>query len=389
MTAHATALAEEVFAVVDGLPLHIAAHQHHVGSMAVLATRFCVLLGKQRPQPVLVVSMRFLRARGRASVSLMAGRAAELLRIVNPQQFGLRMAHQRIGVFIRLLLTFRRHRRRSDFQRLARVHVAGFAAVDDIGICNVDLHNRRNPFGRPSFQSVDLLRREIDHVIGDVFIQLGPGRRYRLQHFTQFQAQLRALVANLVVFFFELGKGVPLLASVGEFDRCLLVLVALDFLALAGLGGIAGAGFEFVGQRIYIGAAVGEHALHGEQARAGIVKLLARLFALRLRILIGFLVGLFEGDVIRIFLNVRFRRSRLGARRVQESAVAVSPLLLEGLPGPLCPRLVPQGPEQRRHQNHHRDQVIGGVRLSCDRVLLGVGLFRHRFLRKPSLVVGR
>ena len=39
MATHAASLAEEVFAVVDGLPLHVAAGQHHVCGMAILATR--------------------------------------------------------------------------------------------------------------------------------------------------------------------------------------------------------------------------------------------------------------------------------------------------------------------------------------------------------------
>ena len=41
---------------------------------------------------MLIISMRFFDAGRSASVSLMAGRAAELLRIVNLQQLGLRMA---------------------------------------------------------------------------------------------------------------------------------------------------------------------------------------------------------------------------------------------------------------------------------------------------------
>ncbi len=83
MAAHAAALAKEIFAVVDGLPLHVAAHQHHVGGVAGLASGLRVFFGKQRPQPVLVIAVRLLDAGGGASIALMTGRAAELVRIVN------------------------------------------------------------------------------------------------------------------------------------------------------------------------------------------------------------------------------------------------------------------------------------------------------------------
>ena len=57
----------------------------HVGGVAGLAARFDILFGKERPQPVLVVAVSFLDAGGRASIALVAGRAAELVGIVNLQ----------------------------------------------------------------------------------------------------------------------------------------------------------------------------------------------------------------------------------------------------------------------------------------------------------------
>ena len=112
MAAHAALLPEQIFAVVDGLPLHIAAGQHHVGRVAILATRLRIFLGKQRPQPVLVVAVPLLDAGGGAAIALMAGRAAELFRIVNLQQLRFGMADEGLGIFIRLLLALCRHRRR-------------------------------------------------------------------------------------------------------------------------------------------------------------------------------------------------------------------------------------------------------------------------------------
>ena len=59
----------------------------HVGRVASLAARFGILLGKQRPQPVLVIAVSFFDAGGGASIALVARRAAEFVGIVRLQQF--------------------------------------------------------------------------------------------------------------------------------------------------------------------------------------------------------------------------------------------------------------------------------------------------------------
>src|ERR1700733_3896228 len=147
MAAHTPFLAKEVFATVDGLPLYVAANQDHVGGMAVLATGLRIFFGKQRPQPVLVVSVRFLDARSSPTISLVARRAAEFLGIVNRQQLRLVMTAECVGILIRLLLVFRSHGGRSDFYRLTRVHVTGFAPVHNVGVGNINLQNRGIPLG--------------------------------------------------------------------------------------------------------------------------------------------------------------------------------------------------------------------------------------------------
>ncbi len=110
-------------------------------------------------------------------------------------------------------------------------------------------------------------------MVGDVLIHLGLGRGDRLEHVAEFEAQLGPLVADVVVGFFQLREVEVLLAAVGKLDRGLLCFVRVDIFLLAGLRRSAGAGFEFVGQRIHIGAPVGEDALHREQPRAGVVEL--------------------------------------------------------------------------------------------------------------------
>src|SRR5207245_7157846 len=66
------------------------------------------------------------------------------------------MADECVRVLIRLLLTFRSHYGCSDLYRFARSHVAGFAAIYDVGVGNVDLLNLRIPLGGFLAQSVNL-----------------------------------------------------------------------------------------------------------------------------------------------------------------------------------------------------------------------------------------
>src|SRR6202021_1529473 len=155
------------------------------------------------------------------------------------------------------------------------------------------------------------------------------------------EAQLGALVADVVIFLFQFLEVELLLAAIGKFDRGFLCFVLVDLFLLAGLGGLALAGFEFVGQSIDVGAAVGENALDREQAGIGVVEFFACSFG-RGRGVVG---GLFDGRVqfgiFRSFLDVILRRGGLRLRGVEESAVADLPVVLEGFPWPLSPGFVP------------------------------------------------
>ena len=150
MAAHAAALAEKEFAVGD-MRAYVADRQEHVGGVAGLATGFGILLGKQRPQPVLVVAVGLFHAGGGPAVALVAGRAAELVGIVRLQQFRIGMAGEGEGILIRFLFALGGHDRGRELDRLARVHVAGLAAVHDVGFGHVDLDDLGVPIRRPSF----------------------------------------------------------------------------------------------------------------------------------------------------------------------------------------------------------------------------------------------
>ena len=214
------------------------------------------------------------------------------------------MADEGLRIFIWFFLALGRHRRGRNFQRLARAHVAGFATIDNVRFGHVDLDDLWVPVGSLLLQSVDLLRREIDHVVGDVVVEFRFRSGCRFEHIAELKAKLGSFVANFVVSFLELLKVEFFLAAVGELDCGLLSFVSVDFLLLAGLIGGAGAGFEFVSERIHIGAAVGENALYREQTSAGIVEFLTRLTRLISGGISGFLHCRRQLYILRVLLNV-------------------------------------------------------------------------------------
>ena len=84
VTSHATALAEEIFAIAYGRTYVVAQHVH-VRGVASLAARFHVPPGEERPEPVLVGAVRFFNAGGCAPVALVARRTSIFIGIVNFQ----------------------------------------------------------------------------------------------------------------------------------------------------------------------------------------------------------------------------------------------------------------------------------------------------------------
>src|SRR5690242_5339272 len=99
MASIAAALAEEEFALADDVT-DGAGLDEHVGRVAGLTSGFHVRLLEQRPQPVLVVAMGLFYARGRAAISLVTGRAPELVGVVRLQKVRLRVAGKRQRVFV-------------------------------------------------------------------------------------------------------------------------------------------------------------------------------------------------------------------------------------------------------------------------------------------------
>ena len=101
VTADAAALAEKILAFTDHPP-NVIGDDDHVGGVANLAARFEICTRKDGPQPVFIVTVRFFDASSGASITLVARRTAELVRIVNLQEIGLRVAGEGPRVHIRL-----------------------------------------------------------------------------------------------------------------------------------------------------------------------------------------------------------------------------------------------------------------------------------------------
>src|SRR2546430_5398073 len=80
----------------------VVGNDDHIGGMANLTACFEVSTRKYRPEPVFIIAMRLFNAGGGAPIALVARRAAELVRIVNLQELGFRVAGECAGVFVRL-----------------------------------------------------------------------------------------------------------------------------------------------------------------------------------------------------------------------------------------------------------------------------------------------
>src|SRR5215469_3923681 len=265
MASVTAALAKQIFAVIEGFILDIPGDQNHVSRVAGLTSGLGVLFGKQWPEPVLVVAVGFLHAGGGSSIALVAGRAPELVGIVNGEKFGVGMAGERFGVFVGLFLALGSHRGQSDLDGLARVHVAGFAAIDDVRLRHVDLNDGGVPLDGSLLQAIDLLGGEIHEMVGDVFVHLGLGIGDGFAGIAEFEAELGFFVADVVVSLFQFVEIELLPATVRGLDGSLLIFVFPDFLRFAVLGGFAIAGFKLIGQRVDLGAPIGENTLYGEQ----------------------------------------------------------------------------------------------------------------------------
>ena len=128
------------------------------------------------------------------------------------------MAGEGARILVRLL-AFDRHVRCFNDQRFARAHVAGFAAVHDVGIGDVDLLNFRIVVSglfaavrqSGSAPAAPCCWRGIR--------KLFPGVTDRLENVAQLRAKLRAICFKIVVSFFQPGEVVIFLAPIRILHR--------------------------------------------------------------------------------------------------------------------------------------------------------------------------
>src|SRR6266404_289008 len=289
------------------------------------------------------------------------------------------MTGERVGVLVRLL-ALEGHGHGSEFDRLANAHVAGFAAVYDVGLGHIDLDN----FGVPSLgfvlQAGELRGREVDHVLGDVGVQLFLLFVDGLDEFAELRAEAGALVLQLVVGFFELREIVFLFTAVGIFDRGDFLFVLVEIFLFALLGGAASFRLDVVSGSVDVGTAIGKNVLHREDFGADIAQLLIDFPDSRGGALIGLLVGQLDRLIFGGRLNIFLRSAGLRTRSLEKRRIASFPFLLEGFPGALAEVFIPQSPEQRGHEDDHRYDVMRRERFAYDRVVIGNGLIGHQFL---------
>src|SRR6202045_1111850 len=328
---------------------------------------------------MLVVAVGFLDASSGAAIALMARRAAKFVGIVDLQEIGLGMAGERASVLVGLL-AFEGHGDSGELDRFANAHVAGLAAVHDVGFRHVDLHD----FGIPGFglvlQTGELGGREVDHVLGDVGVQLFFLLVDGLDELAELGAEGGALVPQLVVGFFQLGEIVFLFAAVGVFDRGDFLFVFVKIFLFALLGGEAGFRLDVVGGGVDVGATVSEDVLDCENLGADAAPILIYFLNARGGALVCLLVGQFDGLIFGCVLDIFLRSVGLRARGIKERGVTSLPLLLEGFPRALTKVFIPQRPEQRGHEDDHRYEVVRRQRFAYDRVVIGNRLIGHQFL---------
>ena len=171
MTAHAAALVEKISTEIQ----RVSALRHAIFRMTLLAAGFGVLFLKQRPEPVLVTAMTLHFAGRRAAVAPMTTGTTKALRIVNLQQFFIRMTHKRPRQAVRLLAwTIRRQVRRLQIQRLTNTDMTNFTTIDDVSCINTDLmaQNRVVEIVHLPDQTIDLSRSQTDDVVLQIIVSL-------------------------------------------------------------------------------------------------------------------------------------------------------------------------------------------------------------------------
>ncbi len=219
--------------------------------------------------------------------------------------------------------------------------MAGLAAIDNVGFRHIDLHDRGIQFVGLSLKSGNLSGSEVDHVIGHVLIHRQLGRGDRLERVPKFGIQLGALILKIVVGLFQLCEVVFLLAAVGILDGGLFCLVFVEILLDALLRRVAGAGFDLVSERVHISAAIGENVLHRENLGAEVANLFLQFLRVRGGLLAGRIYRLFQFLVVGTALHFVLRGGGLRAGSLQESGIALFPLVLVSLPRPHAESFVP------------------------------------------------
>src|SRR5438309_1768668 len=205
MTAHAAALIKKILAQIEC----IRALGYAIVCMAHLASRFGVLFMKQRVQPEWILAMRFHDAGRGAAITAVTSRTAELLRIVNLQEFFARVTDKSVRQIVQLLLARAggRHIGRVYCERLARPQMTNLATVYDRKLVDVDLMAENCVVERvlvlPN-QIVNVLLRQQADMVLQIFIASLRELGWLFEQLRFFTEDFRLLIAEIVESLFQL-----------------------------------------------------------------------------------------------------------------------------------------------------------------------------------------
>ena len=325
--------------------------EHQILSVTLMATGLEILPVEQRPQPVLVATMALADTGGRPSVTVMAGGATELLRIVQGQQGG-------IGVADKCFLAS--HVGPGQHHRLPDAQVTGFTAVHQVYIGHMDLPDLQLEVAHLFPQPPDLRGGQTGEAVVEQSIPLPPQLVGGLHQFRPLRSQLGPPGLQAVEFrlqLVEIEAFLPLHHLPGTVGGSqpqghLAGLDGIDLTLQSVLILLAGGGFDLVDKGRDLAAGDGKGLGNDAQPPADdLVGLAVQIGDSRGNRLFGLGDRITQRPVLRRLADGLLGPGLGRLNPPQVPAVEADKLLLVVLPGSEAVGLIVQRPQQREdHQ---------------------------------------
>ena len=316
--------------------------------VALLASGLNVLLVVHGPEPVFVIAVGLVHAGERRAVAAMAGCAAEILGVVDLQQFLIRVAGENL---------IAAHGRSRQHHRLARSQMAGFAAVHQVDVFDVDLADADVEAGERRRHGIEHHGAGVGDPVGKVLVAL-LAQSVRLgQHLHVLLQQLGLLilpVLKLLVHVVELHDA--RLVGAGQLDLVGLGLQLVDpfpqrFLIALALGDLG-----LIGQRADVAAHFLKGIVEGLNLGSEVVYLALDSGSFGQRGLLGRAHGGVELLILRRCFDLLFVLRLGGPQVVNVARIELLESRLVGLPGADAVHLIVQAPHHGEHQHRRPDE---------------------------------